>query len=60
MCLLSKNKLSLEINKMLNTIAIISLIISVLSAASSKIMEIFELTEKDLGQIVVNKEVNNG
>lgn len=45
---------------MLNTIAIVSLIISVLSAASSKIMEIFELSEKDLGQIIVQKEVNNG
>lgn len=44
---------------MLNTIAIISLIVSILSASAAKLMEIFRLDNDDLVSILLEQEVKN-
>lgn len=41
---------------MLKIIAIISLVVSVASAAAQKVMDIFGMSEDDIGSVIVSKE----
>lgn len=44
---------------MIKILAIVSLLVTILGAASEKALEIFGLTSKDVGNIVIEKEVEN-